>query len=261
MSAFKEIDFDDFIENLNDFQKLYKELCEILNFENPPEFELEEFRCPLSCSQEEMRECNGLLSWLKRILLPAPKVREIERANGSIEYELIFPNRKSIIIDPLSPSLATDISFSLLKIFRYPAVIDFRREQDREAKQSLFRYLVTHVSEVVSEEEIAEDSETLMFKEAVLSILYSRELTEELSIEEGTAFFDGTYAYYSRDALLSALSAAGIQTTPTTLSRFLKGLNVEVVRKRVNGIKRTFYRFKPTEKQIEKFKKVRDGED
>jgi len=227
--------------------------------------DFERWKCPGTCNSEEKRECSNHLSWDQRIIFSIDKIRKIKKADGSSYCEIILTDGNSFTIDPQSESLSRDLRSVLFSIFGRLYYIDLRRKADREAAQHLFDFISQNVTEEIDEESEIIDSDVQRLKEAAFTILYSVELNDdEKIVKEGTimreyrmAFFKEGLAHYPRNSLLAQLELMNIRISPTKLSHILTANGVHITRKRIGGVRHTFYVFKPTEEQIEEFEKVK----
>ncbi len=219
--------------------------------------EVGRWTCNASCDDATMKECTASLSWAERIMFSLQSVRKVAYANGSHKCELIFTGGKSFIFDPSSETLTRDLVSFLFSAFGRLYVIDLRTKKDKERLQRLYDFISSSISEEVSIEDTEEDESTLQLKENILRILMNLPLTKDREVfkhpeDAYCALYDGKFAYFPRDALIKILSSTyGVNVSVKKLSKVVKNSGIIPSRLRVEDVRVTFYRFKPSKKQID----------
>jgi len=219
--------------------------------------EVGRWTCNASCDDATMKECTASLSWAERLMFSLKEVRRIGYPDGTHKCELVFTSGRTFIFDPSSETLARDLLSLLFSEFGRLYVIDLRTKKDREGLQRLYDFISNSITETVSIEDTKEDEGTLQLKENVLRILRNLPLTKDREMfrypdDAHSALYDGQYAYFPRDALIKILSSSyGANVSVKKLSRILKNYDIIPSRLRIEGERITFYRFKPTKKQVE----------
>jgi len=213
--------------------------------------------CDESCDEATKRECTASLSWAERIMFSLRHVRKIGYPNGTHKCELVFTSGRTFIFDPSSETLTRDLISFLFSEFGRLYVIDLRTKRDKERLQRLYDFISSSITETVSIEDTEEDESTLQLKESILRILRNLPLTKDKEVlkhpeDAYCALYDGQYAYFPRDALIKILSSSyGANVSVKKLSRVLKYAGIIPSRLRIEGVRITFYRFKPSQKQID----------
>jgi len=219
--------------------------------------EVGRWTCNASCDEETKRECTASLSWAERIMFSVKEVRKIGYSNGTHKCELIFTSGRSFIFDPSSETLTRDLSSFLFSEFSRLYVIDLRTKRDKENLQRLYDFISNSITETVGIEETSEDDSTLRIRENAVRILKNLPLTKDKEMfkhpeDAYYALYDGQYAYFPRDALIKILSSSyGANVPPKKLSKVLKNANIIPSRLRIEGVRITFYRFEPSQKQLD----------
>ena len=230
--------------------------------------EVGRWTCNASCDDATMKECTASLSWAERIMFSLKEVRKIGYPNGTHKCELVFTSGGSFIFDPSSETLTRDIISFLFSEFGRLYVIDLRTKKDKEKLQRLYDFISNSITETVNIEDLEEDENTIQLKEIVLRILGNLPLTKDKEMfkhpeDAYYALYDGQYAYFPRDALIKILSSSyGANVSVKKLSKVLKNANITPSRLRIEGVRITFYRFKPSQKQIDELmgKESKEGE-
>ena len=219
--------------------------------------EVGRWTCDASCGEEAKKECTASLSWAERIMFSVKEVRKIGYPNGTHKCELIFASGRSFIFDPSSETLTRDLTSFLFSEFSRLYVIDLRTKRDKENLQRLYDFISNSITGTVGIEETSEDDSTLRIRENAVRILKNLPLTKDKEVfkypeDAYCAFLEGEYAYFPRDAMIKILNSAhGVNVSDKKLSRILKGVGITVSRLRIGGERITFYRFKPSKKQLD----------
>ena len=219
--------------------------------------EVGRWTCDESCDEATKKECTASLSWAERIMFSLKGVRKIGYPNGTHKCELVFTSGRTFIFDPSSETFTRDLISFLFSEFSRLYVIDLRTKRDRERLQRLYDFISNSITEMVDIEGTTEDDSTLRIRENAVRILKNLPLTKDKEIfkhpeDAYSAFLDGEYAYFPRDALIKILSSSyGANISVKKLSRVLKNAGIIPSRLRIEGVRITFYRFKPSQKQID----------
>jgi len=219
--------------------------------------EVGRWTCDASCDDATMKECTASLSWAERIMFSLREVRKIGYPDGTHKCELVFTSGRTFIFDPSSETLTRDLISFLFSEFGRLYVIDLRTKRDRERLQRLYDFISSSISKEISIEDTEEDESTLRLKENILRILRNLPLTKDKEMVKHPedayyALYDGQYAYFPRDALIKILSSSyGANISVKKLSRVLKNAGIIPSRLRMEGVRITFYRFEPSQKQLD----------
>jgi len=219
--------------------------------------EVGRWTCDASCDDDAKKECTASLSWAERIMFSLKEVRKIGYPNGTHKCELVFTSGRTFIFDPSSETLTRDLISFLFSEFGRLYVIDLRTKRDKERLQRLYDFISSSISKEISIEDTEEDESTLQLKESILRILRNLPLTRDKEAfkhpeDAYCALYDGQYAYFPRDALIKILSSSyGANVSVKKLSRVLKYAGIIPSRLRIEGVRITFYRFKPLQEQID----------
>ena len=231
---------------------------------------------PFTCSDVPQELCNLELCELgrdpiTRVMARTQEVKHVKTLTGD-DYLLIKIDNEYIRIPIDTEKECASFVNQMAKVFHEVIDLDKRRKKDRVLWTSLKQFWLSR-AEVVNEidvlDEWCEDDTNLQIYEHALYRLWSVELTNDKDLactSPNFAYFDGDYAYYLRDHLLTYInSELKIRVSSSKLSRILKAKNTaDSVRLRIKNVRFTFYRFKPCKDQIEAYNKlseVREGED
>jgi len=235
---------------------------------------LENFKCEDVPKELCKPECpyRSALTRLKPWLDKVEKVLHVRALDGN-DYLVLYIDDKRIKVRLDREKDASDFLNAIASEFHIYINLDRRRVDDRDAWTWFMNALLAR-AEVIDESkyltEHKEDDIKIMILECAKDHLYTSVLVECKDVallDEATAYYneDEGYAYMFRDNLIKRIeSRIHVKVSPSLLSRLLTSDGVaEPARLRVRGIRRSFYRFKPMDHQVEAYmdkKKVLEKE-
>jgi len=189
------------------------------------------------------------------------------RTHDDNDYLIIQLDNKEIKIPLDHEKCLEAFKTEMMQKFHEYIDIDRRRKKDREIWANIINYwleIAEEIDEIKFQEMRNIDSENMRVLEVALSYVYNPALILTNSIVKAVthanyAYYDEKdgYAYIFREHLIRYInSCLRMRVSPTKLSRLLKREGIEPVRKKVRGVRYYFYRFKPTEDQLNNYEKV-----
>ena len=208
--------------------------------------------CEESCEIKKRLDLS-IINRTKKVLLV--------RTSDDNDYLVIRMDDKELEIPLDHEKCLEAFKTEMMRKFKEYIDLDRRRKKDREIWINIMKYWL-QVAEEVNEVDFLVskniDSDSLRILEVVLEYLTSPSIVLTKDIEKALenssyAFYDEKegFAYIYREHIIRYInSTLRLRVTPTKLSRLLKQKGIEPVRKKVRGVRYYFYRFKPTQEQL-----------
>jgi len=216
------------------------------------------------CSDVPPELCNESCEIKKRLdlsIINRTKKVILVRTSDYNDYLVVKIDDKELEIPLDYEKCIEAFRTEMMRKFKEYIDLDRRRKKDRETWANIINYWL-RVAEEMNEVDFLGskniDSDSLRILEVVLEYLTSPFIVLTKDIEKALenssyAFYNDKegFAYIYREHIIRYInSTLRVRVTPTKLSRLLKQKGIEPVRKKVRGVRYFFYRFKPTQEQL-----------